>query len=529
MTNSSTFQDSFKRSPAAHSVVLCILDGWGDRAPLSDNAITESPTPLMDQLHRDTPHSLLKTSGEDVGLPRGQMGNSEVGHMNIGAGRVVKQDLPRIDSAIAEGSFKKIPVLKNFVRKLKISGGQVHLLGLVSNGGVHGHQEQMAELALALNEVELPAVVHVIVDGRDTAPQSAKAFITSFLKRLDSKKTDNPIIIGSVSGRYYAMDRDSRWERIQKSYDVLTEAKGRAYANPYDALDASYERGIYDEFVFPSPIGGYTGMNDGDGLVMTNFRADRAREILRALFIDDFKGFKRNKRPNFAAALGMVDYADDLTPFMDSLFPPQTLENTLGSVVSQAGCTQFRIAETEKYPHITYFFNGGAEVPYPGEDRKMIPSPKVATYDLKPEMSAIEVTDALVEAILSQKYDLLVCNYANCDMVGHTGVLEAVKKAAQTVDQCLARVAEAVKRSGSRMMITADHGNAEQMLDETTGQPHTAHTLNPVPVLLFNGPHNCRRLAKGRLSDIAPTLLDLMGLKKPVEMTGQSLINRDED
>jgi len=499
-------------------VVLCILDGWGHRESCENNAICEGPTPNLDRLFENSPHALIDASEQEVGLPTGQMGNSEVGHMNLGAGRVVMQDLPRIDTAIADGSFAKNPVLLDAIHKLKQSGGTAHVMGLMSPGGVHSHQDQIAVLAEVLAEAGLPVAVHAFLDGRDTPPRSA----LDYLKDFQAKAPKAPI--ATVSGRYYAMDRDKRWPRVEKAFRALVRAEGETAKSPAQAVEQSYAAGTNDEFALPTVIGSYAGMQDGDGLFMANFRADRAREGLAALLDPAFDAFDTGTRPHFACALGMVEYSKELNAFLTALYPPEDLSDTLGQLVAAAGKRQLRIAETEKYAHVTFFFNGGREEVFEGEERILVPSPDVATYDLKPEMSAPEVTDKLVEAIDSGHFDLIVCNYANGDMVGHTGDLVAAIKAVQTVDSCIGRLAEAVEKSGGCILVTADHGNAEQMSDEKTGQAHTAHTMNKVPLLLINGPQRVAALSDGRLADIAPTVLDLMGLPRPDVMTGHSLI-----
>jgi 2,3-bisphosphoglycerate-independent phosphoglycerate mutase len=472
-------------------------------------------TPRFDALWNAWPHAHLRTSGLDVGLPSGQMGNSEVGHLNIGAGRVVMQDLPRIGSAMADGSIARVPALVGLIESLRATGGTCHLIGLVSPGGVHSHQDHGAALARVLAEAGIPTVAHAILDGRDTPPRSGGDAIRAFQAALPEQ-----VRVGTVSGRYYAMDRDKRWERVSKAYMTMAEGQGPGFADPSSVVDDAYGREVTDEFVIPAVIGGYRGMRDGDGLLCFNFRADRAREILTALVDPGFVGFERPRVLSFAAAVGMTRYSDDLAPFMTALFAPQTMEHLLGQMVSAAGLRQLRMAETEKYPHVTYFFNGGIEVPNPGEDRVMVPSPKVATYDLQPEMSAPELTDRAVEAIESGRYDMLVLNFANPDMVGHTGSLPAAIRAVETVDACLGRIADAVAAQGGALLVTADHGNCEQMRDPATGGPHTAHTTNPVPVLLMNSPGP---MQDGRLADLAPTLLALLGVAQPAEMTGVSL------
>ncbi|MFD2206735.1 2,3-bisphosphoglycerate-independent phosphoglycerate mutase [Kiloniella antarctica] len=513
-------------SPTAHKpkpVVLCILDGWGFRKEDDNNAINLAKTPLVDRLSREAPLGYLATCGRDVGLPDGQMGNSEVGHMNIGAGRVVMQSLPRIDTAIEDGTFVQNPALLDTIDKLKKSGGTAQVLGVISDGGVHGHQVQTSTLVRAFQSAGIPVIVHAILDGRDTAPQGASTFIKEF------ERTTPGVIIGTVLGRYYAMDRDNRWERVKLAYDAITSGKGENASNPEEIIQRSYNQKIWDEFIIPCVMDGYDGMKDGDAIIMTNFRADRARQILHALIDIEFSEFDRTFHPKCCSFLGMIAYSNELSQSMGVMFSPRDLTKTLGEIVSAAGLRQFRIAETEKYPHVTYFFNGGVEEPLLGEDRVLVPSPKVATYDLQPSMSAPEVNARLCEAIISGKYEMLICNFANCDMVGHTGDLNAAIEAAETVDRCLQDIHAATLSVGGRLLITADHGNAEEMLDPITGLPHTAHTLNPVPILLINGPDNVTKIANGRLADIAPTILDLLNLEQPDEMDGKSLIRRDED
>jgi 2,3-bisphosphoglycerate-independent phosphoglycerate mutase len=499
-------------------VMLVILDGFGWREDAADNAVRQAKTPNFDRLWNAGPRGFLHTSGEAVGLPQGQMGNSEVGHLNIGAGRVVMQDLPRIGSAVAKGEIERAPALVDLIKKLKQSGGTCHLVGLVSPGGVHSHQDHAAALAKILTEAGVPTLMHAITDGRDTPPQSAAEYVDRLLAALPKS-----VPIATVCGRYYAMDRDKRWERVVKAYNAIVEADGPRFADAQTAIADAYANKKFDEFILPAVVGDYRGMQDGDGLLCFNFRADRVREILGAILEEDFSGFSRKRTVRLAAAVGLTQYSDELDKLMQAIFPSQTLKNILGEVVSQAGRTQLRMAETEKYPHVTYFLNGGREEPYRGEDRIMVPSPKVATYDLQPEMSAPELTDKAVEAINSGKYDLIVLNYANPDMVGHTGNLSAAIKAVETVDDCLGRIAEAIQKAGGALLVTADHGNCEMMRDPETGGPHTAHTTNPVPVVLL-GARNRALAAEGRLADIAPTLLELMGLPKPREMTGASLL-----
>ena len=502
-----------KRRP----VMLAILDGWGWREDPADNAVRQAKTPNFDRLWNSGPRAFLRTSGRDVGLPDGQMGNSEVGHLNIGAGRVVMQDLPRINDAIVSGELKSAKELNAFVQALKQSGGTCHLIGLVSPGGVHSHQDHAAALAALLTDHGVPAVVHALTDGRDTPPRSA----AEDLKRL-AAALPPAVSIATVVGRYYAMDRDKRWDRVAKAYGAIVEAEGPHFADAQSAIADAYSHDVTDEFVVPSVIGNYAGIKDGDGVLSFNFRADRVREILGAMLDPSFAGFPRKRSVRFAAAVGMTQYSSDLDRLMRTIFPPQAFPNILGEVTAAANRTQLRMAETEKYPHVTYFLNGGREEPFPGEDRIMVPSPKVATYDLQPEMSAAELTAKAVEAIDSGKYDLIVLNYANPDMVGHSGILTAAIKAVETVDTALGKISEAIQRSGGALLVTADHGNCEMMRDPATGGPHTAHTTNPVPLLLQGG--GDVTLAEGRLADLAPTMLDLMQLPKPAEMTGMSLL-----
>jgi 2,3-bisphosphoglycerate-independent phosphoglycerate mutase len=502
-----------KRRP----VMLVVLDGWGYREDTADNAVRQARTPVFDRLWSTCPHAFLRTSGRDVGLPDGQMGNSEVGHLNIGAGRVVMQDLPRIGDAIASRAIDKAPALLNFIAQMRDSGGTCHLLGLGSPGGVHSHQDHAVALARILAEAGIPVVMHVFTDGRDTPPRSAREDLARLQGALPAA-----VPIATVIGRYYAMDRDKRWDRVAKAYSALVDAEAPRFASADAVIADAYAHDKNDEFVLPAVVGDYRGMHDGDGVLCFNFRADRVREILAAILDPNFMGFARSRVVRIAVAAGMTEYSDELNTLMSAIFPPQTLPHVLGEVVADAGRTQLRMAETEKYPHVTYFLNGGNEEPYRGEDRIMVPSPKVATYDLQPEMSAPELTDKAVAAIESGKYDLIVLNYANPDMVGHTGSLTAAIKAVETVDTGLGRIADAITRAGGALLVTADHGNCELMRDPQTGGPHTAHTTNPVPILVLGA----ASLRDGRLADVAPTLLELMDLAKPEEMTGASLLQQ---
>ena len=496
-------------------VMLVILDGWGRSETAEDNAVRQARTPRFDRLWAENAHGFLKTSGLDVGLPAGQMGNSEVGHLNIGAGRVVMQDLPRIGRAVSDGALARLPALQALIAALRASGGTCHLMGLLSDGGVHGHIDHATALAWILAEAQIPTVAHVFLDGRDTPPRSGGGFLHRFQQALPEQ-----VRIGTVSGRYYAMDRDRRWDRVARAYLAIAEADGPGFADAGSAVDDAYGREVTDEFVVPAVIGGYRGMADGDAILCFNFRADRARELMGAFVEPAFAPIARPRVVRFAAAVGMTRYSDELAPFMAALFAPQTMDHLLGQVVSAAGLTQLRLAETEKYPHVTYFFNGGIEVASPGEDRVMVASPRVATYDLQPSMSAPELTAKAVAAIEAGLHDLLILNFANPDMVGHTGSLPAAIEAVETVDACLGAIADAVAGRGGALMVTADHGNCELMRDPLTGAPHTAHTTNPVPVLLTRSPGP---LHDGRLADIAPTLLALLGLDQPAEMTGEVL------
>jgi 2,3-bisphosphoglycerate-independent phosphoglycerate mutase len=505
-------------------VVLLILDGVGCREARPDNAIARARKPNWDSLFASCPHTTIDASELRVGLPEGQMGNSEVGHLNIGAGRVVYQDYTRIDVAIGNGEFVDNPALADAVAAAKANGRTLHVLGLVSPGGVHSHERQIAAMVDMAATGGAPRVhVHAFLDGRDTPPKSAAAS----LALLDGVCARHPgARIASIVGRYYAMDRDQRWDRVSAAYDLVVDGRARFNAaSAGTALDAAYARGESDEFVKATAIadagGGPGSMADGDVVVFMNFRADRARELTRALTDPGFDGFARARVPRLARYVCLTSYGGAFA-HLPVAFPPQSVGNGFGEYIAQLGRTQLRIAETEKYAHVTYFFSGGVEAPYPGEDRIMVPSPHVATYDLQPEMSAPEVTDKLVAAIAAGKYDAIVCNYANGDMVGHTGNLDAAIRAIETLDACVGRVVAAARRAGGEVLITADHGNAEMMHDDATGQPHTAHTLNLVPCLYVGRKSTIAN--GGSLQDIAPTLLLMMGLPQPAEMTGRPLI-----
>ena len=503
---------------APKPVVLCILDGWGIGTNPAVSAPALAAVPHFNRIWSTCPHSTLTTFGPDVGLPTGQMGNSEVGHTNIGAGRVVAMDLGAIDLAIEDGTFATNAALLAFTGKLKADGGTAHLMGVVSNGGVHGHISHIIAACNALTAAGVPVLLHAITDGRDVAPNSAAAFIAALTIGLPRGAQ-----VATVIGRYWAMDRDTRWERVARAYEAMVHGTGAWAATPEASVALSYGKGEMDEFLAPTIIGAYAGAKDGDGFFCLNFRSDRAREILSALAAPGFAGFDAGTRPKWAALLGMVEYSSTHNGFMATAYPKRVLNNTIGEWVSAQGKTQFRLAETEKYPHVTFFLNGGREVPFVGESRAMPKSPPVATYDLQPEMSAPEVGDNLVAAIL-HGHDLIVVNFANPDMVGHTGSLPAAIKACEAVDLCLGRALAALQMRGGAMIVTADHGNCELMVDPVTGGPHTSHTTNPVPVVLVGGPEGAVLREGGRLADLAPTLLELMGLPLPPEMTGKSLL-----
>lgn len=498
-------------------VVLCILDGWGLSAARRGNAPLLARTPNMDRIMTECPSATLITHGPDVGLPRGQMGNSEVGHTNIGAGRVVAMDLGQIDLAIENGSFFKNPPLLDFMARLKVSGGTAHLLGLISDGGVHGHLNHLIATVQVIAAAGIPVVIHAIADGRDVAPKSALGYLATLNAALPPG-----VRIGTLMGRYFAMDRDNRWDRVARAYDALMCRQGDVATSAMEAVADAYARGETDEFIAPTILKGTTAPHDGDSLFCLNFRADRARQIMAALGAPEFDAFDRGATVEWSAMMGMAEYSSQHSDYMTTMYPKPQIENTLGAWVAAAGLRQFRVAETEKYPHVTFFLNGGEERPEKGEDRAMPRSPNVATYDQQPEMSCPEVTERLVGAI-NGGYDLIVVNYANPDMVGHTGDLDAAIAACEAVDAGLGRALAALEAVGGSMIVTADHGNCEVMIDPATGGPHTAHTLNPVPVVVVGGPQGAS-LRNGRLADLAPTVLALMGLPLPPEMTGQSLL-----
>ena len=499
--------------------MLMILDGFGKNPNKEGNAVANAKKPNIDKLMMTCPTAEVYASGPSVGLPEGQMGNSEVGHTNIGAGRIVYQDLTRITKSIEDGDFFSIKEFTEAIENCKKNNSKLHILGLLSDGGVHSHQRHLyALLELAKRKDFENVYVHCFLDGRDTLPASAEGYIQKLEEKMKEKGVGK---IATLSGRFYAMDRDKRWERVKKCYDALVYAEGEKYTTATEAIESSYQKEVFDEFVVPAVIGNGAKIEDGDSVIFFNFRPDRARQITRALVDPKFDGFETKKMNLYFVT--MTEY-DATMPNVHIAFKQEDLKNTYGEYVSSKGMTQLRIAETEKYAHVTFFFNGGKEQPFKGEDRILVPSPKVETYDMKPEMSAYEVTDKVVEAINSEKYDTIILNFANPDMVGHTGNLEAAEKAIEAVDECVGKIIDALSKHGGKALITADHGNAEQMIDYKTGEPFTSHTTNPVPLILY-GMEDVK-LKNGKLADLAPTLLDMMGLEKPAEMTGESLLVR---
>jgi 2,3-bisphosphoglycerate-independent phosphoglycerate mutase len=500
-----------------------ILDGFGERAETEANAIRLAKMPALHALYARYPHGLIGTSGPDVGLPPGQMGNSEVGHLNFGAGRIALMDIMRIDNAVADGSLGKNPVIRMVLDKAKAAGGRMHLFGLLSDGGVHSHITQLGALIDAAHATGVQVVVHAFLDGRDVMPGTAPGYLATVEEKLGGKKG----VIGTVSGRYWAMDRDNRWERVEKAYRAIVNAEGPRAESAVAGTRASIASGKTDEFVEPFVVGDYAGIDPTkDTGLHFNFRPDRARELTRALATEDFTGFPRDPQPPLRVYACMTTYDTKLG--LPIAFPKESYPDIFPEIVARSGLTQFRCAETEKYAHVTYFFNGGREEPFAGEERQMIPSPKdVSTYDQKPEMAAQAVADAVVKAVERGSFDFIVVNFANPDMVGHTGVLPATITAVETVDAGLGRIADAVRAKGGALFITADHGNCELMVDPATGAPHTAHTLNPVPLLYVNDADRDASIRPGgRICDVAPTMLALMGLPVPAAMTGHSLIKR---
>jgi 2,3-bisphosphoglycerate-independent phosphoglycerate mutase len=513
------------RASNKKTTALIILDGWGYREETQDNAIAQATTPVWDRLWAESPHTLISASGIDVGLPGGQMGNSEVGHMSLGSGRVIYQNISRIDQAIRDGSFNRNEAFTSAIDKATAAGGAVHIFGLLSPGGVHSHEEQIfAAIRLAAERGAKRVYLHAFLDGRDTPPRSAGPSLEkadALFAELDCGRT------ATICGRYYAMDRDNRWDRVESAYQLLTEGTAPHRADSTaQALASAYQRDENDEFILPTVICNdqqkAAVVSDNDSVLFMNFRSDRARQLTRAFVEEDFDHFQRNVVPQLSDFVTATEYAADIDA--PCAFAPESLDNVLGDYVAQQNMTQLRIAETEKYAHVTFFFSGGREELFPGEDRELIASPDVATYDLKPEMSAPELTDKLVEAITSGKYDLVVCNYANGDMVGHTGIFDAAVKAVEALDECLGRVERALLDAGGQALITADHGNCEQMVDYESGQQHTQHTTEFVPLVYVGAKQPGLKPAGGILADVAPTLLELMDLPQPAEMTGSSLL-----
>ncbi len=502
-------------------IMLMILDGFGLNENEKGNAIKLANTPNIDKLMKTWPTTQIHTSGLSVGLPEGQMGNSEVGHTNIGAGRIVYQDLTRITKSIEDGDFFSIKEFVQAIENCKKYHSKLHIMGLLSNGGVHSHIRHLyALLELAKRKDFEDVYVHCFLDGRDTPPASGEGYLLKLEEKMKEKGVGK---IASISGRFYSMDRDKRWERVQKSYEALVYGEGEKATSAISAIESSYQKEVFDEFVEPTVICNneepIATIENHDSVIFFNFRPDRARELTRSLVDPEFDGFET--KPLDLDYVCFTQY-DETIPNVEIAFKPESLKNTFGEYVSKQGLTQLRIAETEKYAHVTFFFNGGEEKQYKGEDRILIPSPKVQTYDLKPEMSAYEVTKKVVEAVQSDKYDTIILNYANPDMVGHTGNLEATIKAIEAIDECVQKVVDAVEEKNGMIIMTADHGNAEQMIDYKTGEPHTAHTTNPVPLVLIGA--EGIKLKEGKLADLAPTMLELMELPKPEEMTGESLI-----
>jgi len=504
-------------------LVLMILDGWGISPHCEGNAVCQARTPRLDGLFERFPSTRITASGLDVGLPEGQMGNSEVGHLNIGAGRVVYQDLTRISRSIEDGSFFANPVLIETLAKIRAGGGKLHLMGLLSDGGVHSHISHLYALVEMARQHNIKDIcIHAFLDGRDTPPQSAAGYLARLEQRLEHLGAGR---VASVIGRFYAMDRDNRWDRVESAFRAMTEGLGVVSTNSVEAVEGFYADGKTDEFVEPCVISGKTEpgtVEDGDGVIFFNFRADRAREITRAFTQNDFNGFQKKKTPQLAGYVCLTEYDADFD--LPVAFPPESYKNILGEVLSAAGLRQLRIAETEKYAHVTFFFNGGKETPWAGEDRVLIPSPReMKSYDLMPSMSAPAVAEEMVRRIRGGLYDFIVLNLANPDMVGHSGILQAGIEAMEAVDACAGQVVDAVLAAGGSLLVTADHSNCEQMID-ANGKPHTAHTVNPVPLILVDPDREKASLREGILADIAPTILDLMGLVKPMEMTGCSLV-----
>jgi len=505
------------------TAMLMILDGFGINEKTEGNAVKLANIPYLRNLLRENPNTIIHTSGNDVGLPEGQMGNSEVGHTNIGAGRIIYQDLAKITKEIEDGNFFSKAEFVNAIENCKKNGTKLHIMGLLSDGGVHSHNRHLyGLLELAKRKDFEDVYVHCFMDGRDTPPASGEAYIQELESKMQEKGVGK---IASMSGRFYAMDRDKRWERVSKAYDAIVRGEGIKATSPIEAIEESYRQEVFDEFVVPTVITNKNGepvakIEENDSVIFFNFRPDRAREITRSIVDPDFDGFKTDYKPVYFVC--MTPY-DATLPNVQIAYPKEEIRNTFGEYISKKGLTQLRIAETEKYAHVTFFFNGGEEKQYPGEERILVPSPKVETYDMKPEMSAYEVTEKVIEAINSEKFDAIILNFANPDMVGHTGSIEAACRALEAINECVEKVVNAIKEHNGTLLITADHGNCEQMIDYASGEPYTAHTTNPVPLAGINLPAN-KKLKEGRLADLAPTMLDIMGLEKPDEMTGESLL-----
>ena len=505
--------------------MLMILDGFGINEKTEGNAVKLANIPNLNEILKSNPNTIIHTSGLEVGLPEGQMGNSEVGHTNIGAGRIVYQDLAKITKAIEDGDFFSLPEFVKAIENCRKNNSKLHIMGLLSDGGVHSHNRHLyALLEMAKRRDFENVYVHCFLDGRDTPPASGEGYIAELEEKMKEKGIGQ---IATLSGRFYSMDRDKRWERVSKAYDALVNGVGEKANSAISAIEESYQKEVFDEFVKPTVITNKNGepvakIEDGDSVIFFNFRPDRAREITRSIVDKNFDGFETKKMDTYFVC--MTPY-DETMPNVEVAYKKEEIKNTFGEYISSKGLKQLRIAETEKYAHVTFFFNGGEEKQYEGEDRILVPSPKVETYDLKPEMSAYEVTDKVVEAIKSEKYDSIILNYANPDMVGHTGNIEAAIKALEAIDECVSRVVKAINEVGGILLITADHGNSEQMIDYKTGEPYTAHTTNPVPLAIVGIPNN-KKVKQGRLADLAPTMLDLLELEKPNEMTGESLIEK---
>lgn len=508
-------------TPKKKPVVLCILDGWGIGDGGEYDAIASANTPCYDRLMAQYPNTTLTTFGNDVGLPEGQMGNSEVGHMNIGAGRVVMQYLPRIDKAFADGEVEQNADLQTLINETRASGKACHIIGLASDGGVHAHIDHILGLADITAKGGVKTHIHALTDGRDCPPQSGKAFIQALEDHISG---NDSIQLSTITGRYYAMDRDNRWERVESAYNAIMNGQGDKAASAGDVMQQSYGNDVTDEFIAPAILNDYQGFEDGDAIIFANFRSDRAREILNAMMFENFDGFERiGGQRQIAHAISMVEYSDELNSVMRVLFPPIKHKNILGEVLADHGLKQMRMAETEKYPHVTFFFNAGREVPFDNEDRILVASPKVATYDLQPEMSAPELSEKLLQVIDTNEHDVVIVNFANTDMVGHTGSVEAARAAAESVDGTLCKLESAVLAQDGVLFVTADHGNADQMFDPATNGPHTAHTLNPVPFIVVGA--GDVSVNTGKLADIAPTMLHVLGIDKPTEMDGDVLIH----